>query len=215
MGVLVQVFKIPGFLATLGGLFLGRGLSYVIKLESIPLDHPFMSKAADWRITLVKGFEFPLPACIFIGLFLIALYLAHYTRFGREVYALGGSEQSAMLMGLSTGRARIGVFVISGFCASLAGAVYTLYTFSGNPNAAMGLELDAIAAVVIGGTLLTGGVGYVAGTMVGVLIYGVIQTAIPFEPGLSSWWTKIVIGFLLLLFLLIQKLIQSRTLKSG
>jgi simple sugar transport system permease protein len=116
-------------------------------------------------------------------------------------------------MGLPTGATRIGVFALSGFCSALAGVVYCVYTFSGNPNAATGLELDAIAAVVIGGTLLTGGVGYVAGTSVGVLIFGIIQTAITFDGRLSSWWTKIVIGALLLLFLLLQKLIQSKAVR--
>ena len=90
-----------------------------------------------------------------------------------------------------------------------------MISFISPSNAVTALELDAIAAVVIGGTLLSGGVGYVAGTMVGVLIFGIIQTAIMFQGTLSSWWTKIVIGFLLLLFLLIQKLIQTKTLKNG
>jgi len=214
MGIMVQCFRIPGFLVTLGGLFLARGLSYVIQLEAIPLEHPFLSKAADWRIAIGSNFDLPLPSCMFLFVFLVAVYLAHYTRFGRNVYALGGSEQSALLMGLPVTSTRIWVFVISGFCAGLGGVVYGLYTFSGNPNAASGLELDAIAAVVIGGTLLTGGVGYAAGTMIGVLIFGIIQTAITFDGRLSSWWTKIVIGILLLLFLLIQKMIQARTLKS-
>jgi simple sugar transport system permease protein len=211
-GVLVAVFAIPGFLVTLGGLFLARGLCYVLQLESIALDHPFLSRLADWRISLAGGkFELPLVAGIFLGTFLVALVIAHYTRFGRNVYAIGGSEQSAALMGLPVRATRIGVFMVSGFCSALAGLAWCLYTFSGNPNAATGLELDAIAAVVIGGTLLTGGVGYVAGSVAGVLIFGMIQTAITFQGTLSSWWTKIVIGFLLLIFLLIQKLIQTTT----
>ena len=211
MGCLVYFFRIPGFLVTLGGLFLARGLSYVLRLESIAIDHPFFSNAAEWHIPLIPGkLDLPLPACIFLGVFLVALVTAHYLPFGRNVYALGGSEQSSALMGLPIGATRIGVFAVSGFCAGLAGVVYCLYTFSGNPNAATGLELDAIAAVVIGGTLLTGGVGYVAGTVIGVLTFGIIQTAITFDGRLSSWWTKIVIGILLLLFLLLQKLIQGR-----
>jgi ribose/xylose/arabinose/galactoside ABC-type transport system permease subunit len=213
MGCLVQFFKIPGFLVTLGGLFLARGLSFLLQLESIPIEHPGFSKAGDWRISLGSKFDITLPAAIFLALFLLLLYVAHYTRFGRNVYAVGGNDQSATLMGLPTASTRIGVFVISGSCAALAGIVYSLYTFSGNPSAATGLELDAIAAVVIGGTLLSGGIGYLAGTVVGVLIFGIIQTAITFQGTLSSWWTKIVIGALLLLFLLIQKLIQAKTLK--
>jgi ribose/xylose/arabinose/galactoside ABC-type transport system permease subunit len=214
-GLLVHFFRIPGFLVTLGGLFLARGLSFVLQLESIAMEHPFLSKAADVHLSIANGkFELPLPACLFLVLFLVAFVIAQYTRFGRNVYALGGNEQSAALMGLPTAATRVGVFAVSGFCSALAGFVYCLYTFSGNPNAATGLELDAIAAVVIGGTLLTGGVGYIAGTVVGVLIFGIIQTAITFQGTLSSWWTKIVIGLLLLIFLLLQKLIQSKTVRG-
>lgn len=210
-GALVHFFRIPGFLVTLGGLFFARGLSYVLKLESIAIDHPFFSAAADCHVPLVPGkFDLPLAACAFLAVVLLALVIAHYTPFGRNVYALGGNEQSAALMGLPIAATRIGVFALSGFCSALAGIVYCLYTFSGNPNAATGLELDAIAAVVIGGTLLTGGVGYIAGTLVGVLIFGIIQTAITFDGRLSSWWTKIVIGLLLLAFLLLQKVLQIK-----
>ncbi len=214
MGALVYFFRIPGFLVTLGGLFFARGASYVLRLESIAIDQPFFTAASEWHLPLIPGrLDLGLPACALIAVFLLAMVVAHYTPFGRNVYALGGSEQSAALMGLPTGKTRIGVFALSGLCSALAGIVYCLYTFSGNPNAATGLELDAIAAVVIGGTLLTGGVGYVAGTLVGVLIFGIIQTAITFDGRLSSWWTKIVIGALLLLFLLLQKVIQSKAVK--
>ncbi len=215
-GALVHFFRIPGFLVTLGGLFFARGLSYVLRLESIAIDHPFFSNAADWHLPVIPGrLDLPLPACIFLLVLALGIVTAHYTPFGRNIYALGGSEQSATLMGLPTGTTRVAAFALSGLCSALAGIVYCLYTFSGNPNAATGLELDAIAAVVIGGTLLTGGVGYVAGTLVGVLIFGIIQTAITFDGRLSSWWTKIVIGALLLAFLLLQKLIQTRTLRNA
>jgi galactofuranose transport system permease protein len=210
MGSLIECFKLPAFLVTLGGMFLARGLGFMLNIESIPIDNPFYTRAADWRIPLGGRFDLPLPAIIYLGVFAIALVVAHLTRFGRNVYALGGNEQSALLMGLPVRSTRILVYVVSGFCSALAGVVYTFYTSSGNPTAATGLELDAIAAVVIGGTLLTGGVGYIAGTLLGVLIFGIIQTAIAFQGTLSSWWTKIVIGFLLLVFLLIQKIIQPK-----
>lgn len=214
MGTLVHLFRIPGFLVTLGGLFFARGLSYVLRLESIAIDHPFFSRVSEWHVPLIPGkLDLPISACVFVAVFLVASVIAHYTPFGRNVYALGGNQQSAALMGLPTGVTRIGVFAVSGFCSALAGVVYCVYTFSGNPNGATGLELDAIAAVVIGGTLLTGGVGYVAGTLVGVLIFGIIQTGITFDGRLSSWWTKIVIGALLLLFLLLQKFIQSKAVR--
>jgi ribose/xylose/arabinose/galactoside ABC-type transport system permease subunit len=141
---------------------------------------------------------------------LIGIYLAHYTRFGRNTYAIGGSEQSALLMGLPVARTKIMVYMLSGFCSALAGVVFTFYMLSGYGLHALGMELDAIAAVVIGGTLLTGGVGFVAGTVFGVLIQGVIQTIISFEGTLSTWWTKIVIGLLLFLFIVLQRLLSSR-----
>jgi simple sugar transport system permease protein len=114
-------------------------------------------------------------------------------------------------MGLPVGATLVRVYALSGFCAALAGLVMTVYMLSGYSLHATGLELDAIAAVVIGGTLLTGGVGYVAGTCVGVLILGVIQTLVIFNGTLSSWWTRIVVGVLLFAFCLSQRLIEGRT----
>jgi ribose/xylose/arabinose/galactoside ABC-type transport system permease subunit len=120
-----------------------------------------------------------------------------------------------VLMGLPVGGTKVGVYALSGLCSASAGLVYTLYTSSGNATAGTGLELDAIAAVVVGGTLLSGGVGYVAGTLAGVLIFGIIQTLITFQGTLSSWWTKIVIGALLLAFIILQKMIQGRSSSSA
>ena len=144
---------------------------------------------------------------------LAALWLAHATRFGRTVYAIGGNARSAALMGLPVGATLMRVYAMSGFCAALAGLTMTVYMLSGYSLHAVGLELDAIAAVVIGGTLLTGGVGYVAGTVVGVLILGIIQTLVIFNGTLSSWWTRIVVGILLFLFCVAQRLIEGSTRK--
>ena len=103
---------------------------------------------------------------------------------------------------------------LSGFCSALAGVVFTFYMLSGYGLHAVGLELDAIAAVVIGGTLLSGGVGFVAGTLFGVLILGIIQTLISFDGTLSSWWTRIVVGALLFVFCLLQRLFTARAAKA-
>jgi simple sugar transport system permease protein len=100
-------------------------------------------------------------------------------------------------------------YTLSGFCSALAGVVYTMYTQAGDPASCVGLELDAIAAVVIGGTLLTGGVGFMAGTAMGVLILGLIQTLITFQGNLNTWWTRIVVGLLVLAFILLQNLIAN------
>jgi simple sugar transport system permease protein len=141
---------------------------------------------------------------------IIAFVVLHFTRTGRTVYSIGGSEQSAMLMGLPVARTKVLVYVISGFCSAVAGVLFTFYTLSGYSLTAVGMELDAIAAVVIGGTLLTGGYGFVLGSLLGVLLLGVIQTIISFEGTLSSWWTKIVIGSLLLVFIVLQRVLTAR-----
>jgi galactofuranose transport system permease protein len=214
MGSFIHYFALPSFLVTLAGMFFARGLGLVLHLESIPASNYFDAIASHLEIPLGGGKFLPATAVIYFAAFALAIWLAHFTRFGRNVYAIGGNEQSAMLMGLPVARTKIGVYALSGFCSALAGVVYTLYTFSGNATAGMGLELDAIAAVVIGGTLLSGGVGYLAGTFVGILIFGIIQTAITFQGTLSSWWTKIVIGGLLLAFIFLQKIIQAKKFKT-
>jgi ribose/xylose/arabinose/galactoside ABC-type transport system permease subunit len=207
MGCLIQWFSLPPFLVTLAGMFFARGLGLVLQPESITINS-YDKLLGHWT------FPLPITAVIYLGMFVIALIVAHFTKFGRNVYAVGGNEQSAMLMGLPVARTKIVVYAFSGFCSALAGVVYTLYTPSGYARAADGLELDAIAVVVIGGTLLTGGVGFVAGTFIGVLIFGIIQSAIIFEGTLSSWWTRIAVGMLLLVFILLQKALQLKRLST-
>ncbi|WP_276352242.1 galactofuranose ABC transporter, permease protein YjfF [Cohnella caldifontis] len=210
MGAIIHYFKIQPFIVTLAGMFLARGLCYVISLNTITIDNPFYTTMAQTKVRLPGGDTVSISVIIALVVVIAALYLAHYTRFGRSVYAIGGSEQSALLMGLPIARTKILVYTFSGFCSSLAGVVFTFYMLSGYGLHAVGTELDTIAAVVIGGTLLTGGVGFVAGTFFGVLIQGVIQTIISFEGTLSSWWTKIVIGLLLFLFILLQRLLSAK-----
>ena len=209
MGALIRFMALPAFLVTLAGMFFIRGLGFVISLEAVTIKHRFYDAISDFSLQ-----TFPVVTAVFLIALAAAIYLAHYTRFGRNVYAIGGNEQSALLMGLPVGSTKVRLYALSGFCSSLAGVAYTFYTSSGNATAGTMLELDAIAATVIGGTLLSGGVGYVFGTLVGVLILGLIQTIITFEGTLSSWWAKIAIGLLLLAFILIQRLLQSRGTRS-
>ena len=203
MGGLIHYFRLPPFLVTLGGMFLARGLAFMIDLQAISINHAWLDKINELGARFV-----PLPAVAFPAALVAALYLAHWTPFGRAIYAIGGGESSALLMGLPVGRVKVGIYALSGLCSAAASVLYTFYTTSGNPSAGIMLELDAIAAVVIGGTLLSGGVGHVFGTLIGVLILGIIQTAIAFEGTLNSWWTRIAIGTLLLAFILLQKLVQ-------
>ncbi|HWW05070.1 galactofuranose ABC transporter, permease protein YjfF [Collimonas sp.] len=207
MGALIHFFKLQAFIVTLAGMFLARGLCYLISINSITIDQPLYVTLSQARIGIFGAFISPSVAIAMLMLGL-AIYIAHYTRFGRAVYAIGGNEQSALLMGLAVGRTKVMVYAFSGFCAALAGVLFSFYMLSGYGLHAQGTELDAIAAVVIGGTLLTGGYGYVAGTLTGVLILGLIQTLIAFDGSLSSWWTKIVIGVLLFVFCMAQRLLS-------
>ena len=217
MGCLIQVFELPPFLVTLAGMFLVRGLGFVVRAESLGIDHPFFVETVNETLAvhLNPKVSVPFTATCYAVIFLAAIVVAHYTKFGRTIYALGGDEPSARLMGLPVARTKILIYTLSGFCSALAGVVYTFYTQSGNPASCVGLELDAIAAVVIGGTLLSGGVGFMAGTMMGVLILGLIQTLITFQGNLNTWWTKIVVGLLVLLFILLQNVIAFVSARFG
>ncbi|MFD0273593.1 galactofuranose ABC transporter, permease protein YjfF [Kitasatospora sp. NPDC127111] len=209
MGWVIHTFEIQPFIVTLAGMFLARGLCYTISVESISITDPSYTAMAQTRIPLGDLFVSP-SVLIALLVLVVGFVVLHYTRLGRNVYALGGSEQSALLMGLPVGRTKTTVYAISGFCSALGGVLLTFYMLSGYGLHAVGLELDAIAAVVIGGTLLTGGSGYLLGTLLGVLVLGLIQTIISFQGTLSSWWTRIVIGALLFVFIVLQRLITAR-----
>lgn len=204
-GRLIHRYELPAFLVTLAGMFFARGMAFVVSMESLGISHPFYTQVQEISLHVGARAALPAGAIIFVVVVLAGFFTAHHTVFGRNVYALGGGAESARLMGLPVGTTRTMVYAISGFCSALAGVVATLYTGSGNPAMGVGLELDAIAAVVIGGTLLTGGVGFVAGTLLGVLIFGTIQSALIFDGRLDSSWLRIAVGTLLLLFILLQR----------
>ena len=211
MGWLIQRFRLQPFIVTLAGMFLARGLCYLISIDSISITDEAYTVLAQTRIHLwPEGPMVSISAVLALLVLAAAVFIAHCTQFGRTVYAIGGSEHSAVLMGLPVARTNVAVYALSGFCAALGGVVFTFYMLSGYGLHAVGLELDAIAAVVIGGTLLSGGVGYVAGTLFGVLTLGIIQTLIMFDGSLSSWWTRIVIGALLFIFCLLQRVFEAR-----
>lgn len=209
IGVLVHYFNVQPFIASLVGMFLARGLAFVVSLRSIKIEEPAILwlqssrfKLGEWYIT---------PTGIIALLVVIAgVLILQFTRFGRTVYAIGGNEQSARLMGLPVVRTKVIVYVISGVCGGLAGLVLTAYQGAGYPLNGTGAELDTIAAVVIGGTLLTGGSGYILGSMIGVLVYGTIATVIAFL-GAEQSWKRIIIGALLLVFVVVQRLIVARS----
>ena len=200
------------FIVTLMGSFFARGMGAIISNLSVTINDPF------YRFLALTPIHIPffdnayvyIYSIVAVVLLLVAIYLASFTRFGRTVYAIGNNEQSAMLMGLPVARTKIIVYSFSGFCSALAGIVFSISLSSGYGYYAPAMEMDAIASVVMGGTLLTGGVGNVIGTLFGVLINGTIVSILQFNGTLSSWWTKIVVGVLTLVFIGIQSLFYMR-----
>jgi simple sugar transport system permease protein len=211
LGGIIHFFRVQPFIVTLMGLFFARGMAYIISLTSVTISDGFYKYLALTQVPIPwTGAYVYIPSLVGPVVLLAALYLAFFTRFGRTVYAIGNSEQSARLMGLPVGRTRIIVYALSGFCSALAGIVFSISLLAGYGQFATGLELDAIAAVVMGGTLLTGGVGNVLGTLFGVLIEGTIISILQYNGTLSSWWTRIGVGVLTLVFIGIQSLFYAR-----
>lgn len=208
-GYLISVFKMQPFIVTLAGLFFCRGMTAVISRDTITIDNPTYVAIASERISLFANGFISVGAVVALIVLVIAIIVLKYTKFGRTLFAIGGNESSASLMGLPVTRTKICAYVISGFCAALGGVVYSWIMLSGYTLHAMGMEMDAIASSVIGGTLLTGGVAFMPGTIFGVLIQGIILTFITFQGTLSAWWTKIVVGALLCLFIIMQALITE------
>ena len=219
MGALVTYLKIPPFVATLTGMFLARGVCSLISRESISINNELIDKMAGWKMYFMKysGGEWVkikpvayinLNVVMFIVMIIIGTIILQKTRFGRNVYAVGGNEQSARLMGLPVDKTKMMVYGFNGFCSALAGIAYALYVKSGWNLALQGGELDVISAAVIGGVLLSGGVGYMIGTFFGVLLKAVIPSLITFNGTLSSWWGKIITGALVLLFVALQQIVM-------
>ena len=222
MGAAIHYLNVPPFITTLTGNFLARGVCSLISRKSISIDHPLINKLAGIKLTLYKYADgewvkikpitsISLNVMIFIVMIIIGTCILQHTRFGRNVYAVGGNEQSARLMGLPVGKIKITVYAFNGFCSALAGIAYLLVVKSGWNMALQGGELEVISCAVIGGTLLTGGVGFMIGTMFGVLLKSVIPALITFNGHLNSWWGKIATGALLLLFIVIQSAVVSYT----
>jgi simple sugar transport system permease protein len=212
MGSIIHFFKVQPFIVTLAGMFFARGMCFFISLDAIPISDPFYRTLALTRIP-IPFFErafLNIGAVVALTVLVVGMYIAHYTRFGRSIYAIGGNEQSALLMGLPVGRVKISVYALNGFCSALAGIVFSISLLSGYGLYAMNVELDAIASTVIGGTLLTGGQGYLIGTFFGVLVTGLIQMLIQFNGELSSWWTRIAVGALTLIFIGVQSVFANR-----
>ena len=209
MGVVIEYFDVQPFIVTLAGMFLARGLCYVLSVDTLPIKDRALRAFGLNYVYLYEDKFIRWTVVVALVVAVVAAYVLHQTRFGRTVYAVGGNRQSAQLMGLDAARARVSVYAISGLCAALAGLLLAVQKLSGYSLNGIGLELDAIAAAVIGGVLLSGGVGFVLGSVIGVLVLGTIQTFVT-AANLDSYWTRIMTGVLLLVFVLVQRLVVRK-----
>jgi simple sugar transport system permease protein len=212
MGWIIHFFKVEPFIVTLMGMWFARGMAYIITLTSLTISDENYRTLALTKIYIpfIDNAYVYFPSLIGPILLIIVFSITKFTRFGRTIYAIGNNEQSARLMGLPVGRTKLLVYSFGGFCSALGGIVFSISLLSGYGGYAPGMELDAIASVVIGGTMLTGGIGNVIGTLFGVLINGTIVTILQFNGTLSSWWTRIGVGVLTLIFIGIQSLFYMR-----
>ncbi len=211
-GVLVQYFNVQPFIATLAMMFLGRGLASMLSTVPERLSDESPIRALATPIKIIDG-EKVNDLVVTPGVMLAALvvlggfFVLHRTRLGRTVYAIGGSEQSASLMGLPVPRTKLAIYIISGTLAGVAGVIYTARLGSAQNITGIGWELDAIAATVIGGTLLTGGAGFVLGSVVGALVLGLMNVLITRDGGIRPETTTIITGGILLVFVILQRFV--------
>lgn len=202
-GVVIAKGKVQAFIATLVTMTLLRGITMVYT-DGRPISTGF-TDVADSFAWFGTGYVFaiPVPVWLMISVFGAIWYLLNHTRFGRYVYALGGNESATRLSGINVDRVKIGVYAICGLLAALAGIIITSRLSSAQPTAGMGYELDAIAAVVVGGTSLAGGKGRIMGTLIGALIIGVLNNALNLLD-VSSYFQMIVKAVVILLAVLVD-----------
>lgn len=218
-GFLVSYLDIQPFIVTLAGMFFGRGMTSIISTEMISIKNETFLAWANFKINLPVGSYSKrgkfIPAYIYptvviaILVLIIIILVMKYSKFGRSVYAIGGNSQSAMMMGLNVRQTKFKAYILDGFLAGLGGFLFCLNSCAGFVEQAKGLEMDAISSAVIGGTLLSGGVGTPFGTLFGVLIKGTIQSLITTQGTLSSWWVRIVLSALLCFFIILQSVIAG------
>ncbi|MGW7290246.1 ABC transporter permease, partial [Streptomyces sp. NPDC054847] len=199
-GALVSYGKLPPFIATLAMLSIGRGLSLVISQGS-PIAFP--DSVSGLGDTL--GGWLPVPVLVMIAMGLLTALILGRTYIGRSMYAIGGNEEAARLSGLRVKRQKLVIYALSGLFAAVAGVVLASRLASAQPQAAQGYELDAIAAVVIGGASLAGGVGKASGTLIGALILAVLRNGLNLLS-VSAFWQQVVIGVVIALAVLLDTL---------
>ena len=219
-GFLVSYLEIQPFIVTLAGMFLSRGLTTILSVDPVKVTHEGFLGLSKTKIQIpflgyVAQNGNPIPAKLEIGavvalaVVILCFLMLRYMKLGRNIYALGGNQTSALMLGINVKRTRFLSYVISGLLSGLAGFVFLMHKPAGNASVAMRSEMDAIAASIIGGTLLTGGVGNVVGSFFGVMILATIQKIIALSPLNESWWQDMASGALLGFFILLQSVVLS------
>ena len=217
-GFLVAYMDIQPFIVTLAGMFCARGMTAIISKDMISITNETFMAWAKAKIYLpfggylnkkgmmIQPYIYP-TVIIALVLLVAAFIMLKYTKFGRSIYAVGGSQQSALMLGLNVRKVKLKAYVLDGFLCGVGSVLFCLNTLGGFVEQAKGFEMDAIASSVIGGTLLTGGVGNVVGTLFGVMIKATIEAFITFQGTLSSWWTRITLAALLCFFIVLQSIL--------
>jgi inositol transport system permease protein len=209
-GSLIARFKIPPFIATLGMMTVARGFALIYSnrpVSGLTDTYNFIGQGEIFKVIPIPGqppLGIPVPVIILAVVAIGAHVMLNSTRFGRHIYAVGGNEQAALISGLNVGRIKIGVYTIAGLLSGLAGLVLSSRVGSGQPGLAVGIELDAIAAAVIGGTSLSGGVGTIWGTIIGALIIGVLNNGLDLL-NVSAYWQTIVKGSIIVVAVIIDE----------
>ena len=220
-GFLVAYLEIQPFIVSLAGMFFARGLTSIVHSAPFNVENEAFMALKDTRIVVpglgsVNRIGKYVDAYINIGvivaiLVVVILFIVlRWTKLGRAFYAVGGNRQSALMLGINVKRTRFLAHLLCSLLAGVAGYVYFLYVGSGSPSHATGMEMNAIASSIIGGTMLTGGVGNIFGTFLGVLSLSTIQNIVSSIGLDEAWWTGITVAAMLCLFLVIQSIVMAR-----
>jgi simple sugar transport system permease protein len=223
-GYLVAYLEIQPFIVTLAGMFLGRGLVALIEVNQIQVDNAGFELLSGARILIPflgdinkKGMfiQSKLEYGVVVALIIVCLmfWLLRKTSLGRSFYAVGGNPQSALMLGINVKRTKFYAHLLCGLLAGIGGFLYVFHTRSGSVQQATGLEMDAIAAAIIGGTLLSGGVGNIVGTLFGVLASGTVLLIVTAIGSQDPWWPQITRAAMLCFFIVLQSIICSRKKK--
>ena len=225
-GFLVSYLEIQPFIVTLAGMFLARGLTTILSVNPVTVSHKDFSALVKTKIQIpflgytakngnLIAAKLEIGAVVALCVVLLVYLMLRYTKLGRNIYAIGGNQGSALTLGINVKRTRFYSYLISGLLSGLAGFVFLMHKPAGNASVAMRSEMDAIASSIIGGTLLTGGVGNVIGTLFGTMILVTIQKIIALSPLNASWWQDMASGAMLGLFILLQSVVLSRRGRGG